>query len=398
MMSKRFTDAKISSTTDPEERKRLESAFFGDIHVLFVGDFYQLPPIMGTPLYQSCPTSNDGNYGRNIWLHVKHFVELDVNFRLQDCDEGTKALAIALKELRKGVVTPRSLALLNSKCLCVDGRRLIGQVHSKSVWLAASNQSVSDMNHQVHKFAIKDQKAFEYRCVATYAPNLGNNIPTLDEITALHQLPSSVSQKKECLPSYIDIGIGCRVRCVRNKGTQIGIFNGAMGTVVGFCFEQSLPQNLTPQVKDFAAHVGREIPIVLVQMDSLKGISTKDNIIPFAAQTDDDYPLRTNGKVFYRRQLPLEISFASTIHKYQGLTAQHDVIVQPTRNPFAFGLEYVAISRTTSLDKLHLLQQLEAKHFASKRFLKTLTGINDEYERFRSLNHDVNVSLDDSTM
>jgi len=274
----------------------------------------------------------------------------------------------------------------------------MGLVHSKSVWPAASNQSVADMNHQVHRFAIKDQKAFEYRCVATYTPNLGNNIPTLDEITALHQLPTSASQKKECLQNYIDIGIGCRVRCVRNKGTQIGIFNGAMGTVVGFCFEQSLPQNLIPAVKDFAAQVDREIPIVLVQMDSLKGITTKDNIIPFAAQIDDDNPLRTNGKVFYRRQLPLEISFASTVHKYQGLTAQHDVIVQPTRNPFAFGLEYVAISRTTSLDKLHLLQQLEAKHFASKRFSKTLTSINEEYERFRSLNHDANELVDDSAI
>jgi ATP-dependent exoDNAse (exonuclease V) alpha subunit len=254
------------------------------------------------------------------------------------------------------------------------------------------------MNHQVHKFAIKDQKAFEYRCVATYAPNLENNIPTLGEITALHQLPSSVSQKKECLANYIEIGIGCRVRCVRNKGTQIGIFNGAMGTVVGFCFEQSWPQTLSPAVKDFAAHVGREIPIVLVQMDSLKGIKTKDNIIPFAAQIDDDYPLRTNGKVFYRRQLPLEISFASTVHKYQGLTAQHDVIVQPTRKPFAFGLEYVAISRTTSLDKLHLLQHLETKHFDCKRFSKILTAINEEYERCRSLNQEVNMLVDDSSL
>jgi ATP-dependent exoDNAse (exonuclease V) alpha subunit len=173
---------------------------------------------------------------------------------------------------------------------------------------------------------------------------------------------------------------------VKNKGTQIGIFNGAMGTVVGFCFEKSLPEILTPAVKDFVAHVGREIPIVLVQMDSLKGFSSKDNIIPFAAQIDESYPLRTNGKVFFRKQLPLEISFASTIHKYQGLTAQHNVIVQPTPNPFAFGLEYVAISRTTSLENLHLLQPLEEKHFSSIRFEKTLSAIHEEYERFRTLN------------
>jgi hypothetical protein len=408
MMSKRFTDARIAAIADPEERKRLEMSVFGGIHVLFVGDFYQLPPIMGTPLYQRRQTSNEAEKGRKIWsneakngrkiwLQIKHFVELDVNYRLQDCDEGTKALASSLKDLRKGIVTEKSLALLNSKALCVDVRRLLAKVDRNSVWLGASIQSVADMNHQVHTFAIKQQKAFEYRCVSSYTPNLGNNIPTLDEICDLHQQPSAVSQKKECLPSYIDIGIGCRVRCVRNIGTQIGIFNGAMGTVVGFCFEKKLPDIHMPLLKDFQAHVGREIPIVLVQMDSLKGFLSKDNVIPFAAQIDESHPLRTNGKIFYRRQLPLEISFASTIHKYQGLTAQHDVIVQPTPNPFAFGLEYVAISRTTSLEKLHLLSPLYPKHFLNKRFLKTFEVIHEEYDRFRLINDESEI-VDDSFM
>ena len=52
MMSKRFTDATISTITDPEERKRLETAFFGDIHVLFVGDFY--PISIGSWRLKSC--------------------------------------------------------------------------------------------------------------------------------------------------------------------------------------------------------------------------------------------------------------------------------------------------------------------------------------------------------
>jgi ATP-dependent exoDNAse (exonuclease V) alpha subunit len=109
------------------------------------------------------------------------------------------------------------------------------------------------------------------------------------------------------------------------------------------------------------------------------------DILPFAAELDEDHPLKTNGKIFFRRQLPLELAHASTVHKYQGLTAQYDVVVDPCRNPFAMGLEYVAISRTKSLQKLHLIAPLQEKHFASKRFSKTLQMIHDEYKRLSSL-------------
>jgi hypothetical protein len=106
---------------------------------------------------------------------------------------------------------------------------------------------------------------------------------------------------------------------------------------------------------------------------------------PIAAEIDEEHPLKTNGKIFYRKQLPLELSHASTVHKYQGLTAQHDVVIDPCRNPFAMGLEYVALSRTRSLQKLHLIAPVHEKHFASRKFSKCFQMIHDEYKRLSLL-------------
>jgi hypothetical protein len=49
------------------------------------------------------------------------------------------------------------------------------------------------------------------------------------------------------------------------------------------------------------------------------------------------------------------------------------------------GLEYVAISRTKSLDRLHIIRPLEERHFNSKRFKKDLQLVRDEYSRLEML-------------
>ena len=143
---------------------------------------------------------------------------------------------------------------------------------------------------------------FKYRCVATYVPNLGNAFPTPDEIQLLHDLPTSVRERRNCFRSYIDLAVGCRVRCMKNLGTQIGVFNGAIGTVVGFCFEKEREQVSIPLVKDLRHHSNREIPVILVRMDQVTVCET--DILPFAAEIDEEHPLKTNGKIFYRKQLP----------------------------------------------------------------------------------------------
>jgi len=393
-ISQRFKEAKLTTCSE-EQKHRAKNLPFGGIHVLFVGDFYQLPPVFGAELY--CPTSllksSQARDGRKIWCQLNKFVELDVNYRLKSDDEGTKQLGKCVSELRIGHVSRTNLDILNTR-LCGDMDILRRQIDPSSVWLASTNSRVDELNLVSFSSTINltlQQKIAptHFRCVATYSPNIGNVFPTTTELETLKDLPINANDKKTSLPAYLDLAIGSRVRCIRNKGTQIGVFNGAMGTVVKFVFNRPAPTSSTgptsprPKLNEFKHCAEREIPIVLVKMDHVHVSLHKETtgILSFAAEPDKDRPLKVNGKIFYRTQLPLELAHASTVHKYQGLTAPSDVVVEPAERPFSMGIEYVAISRTTKLDKLHLLRCLRPKHFSSHSEKRTL--VHNEYERLR---------------
>ena len=68
----------------------------------------------------------------------------------------------------------------------------------------------------------------------------------------------------------------------------------------------------------------------------------------------------------------------------QGATAKHGAVVEPSANkPFAWGLDYVAVSRPTELVNLTLLNPLTPAHFTA--FPEERHAINQEYERLRNL-------------
>ena len=66
------------------------------------------------------------------------------------------------------------------------------------------------------------------------------------------------------------------------------------------------------------------------------------------------YHFEIDGKSASRQQFPLQNAFALTVHKTQGLTLPH-ITLNVDENMFAEGQVYVAMSRATSLDKLHIL-------------------------------------------
>ena len=151
-----------------------------------------------------------------------------------------------------------------------------------------------------------------------------------------------------------------------------GVFNGSLGTVVGFAFQGQTDRSCN------------ETPGVFVRMDKDPGMSLSQRdkgVIPFVPTPDTSTKIEEH---YIRWQLPLALAHAITVHKAQGITAPGDVVVQPSeKTPYAPGLEYVACSRCTRLSRLHLLRPLQDKHFQSHPAVRA--QIKEEYARLETL-------------
>ena len=77
-----------------------------------------------------------------------------------------------------------------------------------------------------------------------------------------------IKHDKYCLP-YIDLVIGARVMITKNLATQIGIYNGATGIVVGFGFHTAIQEEHS-MVNSFHTLKNRELPIVFVNTQVYK--------------------------------------------------------------------------------------------------------------------------------
>ena len=104
----------------------------------------------------------------------------------------------------------------------------------------------------------------------------------------------------------------------RNLATQIGIYNGATGIVVGFGFHKAIPNENFPTVNTFHTLKNRELPIVFVKLDRYTGIQLStdvdnQNIVPFT-ECVNDIRLTVNGTNYMRWQLPHILAYSITTH------------------------------------------------------------------------------------
>ena len=75
-------------------------------------------------------------------------------------------------------------------------------------------------------------------------------------------------------------------------------------------------------------------------------------------------PGKPSSPEIQRIQFPITLAWACTVHKVQGLTLQNVVISfnLNKQRSFNYGQVYVALSRATSLQGLHILGQVNSKH------------------------------------
>lgn len=200
--------------------------------------------------------------------------------------------------------------------------------------------------------------------------------------STVHDL-ASADEEAKCLKytgsnymnPVIDCCVGSRIMINENIATQLGLYNGAMGRIHSF-----------GSVERDGKH---SIEVIFVKMDEVYNGLTCDlsttlpvsNLIPIVRMTSST---KINGK-FFRRQFPISIAFARTVHSAQGITSVAGVVAYPQIRIFARGLEYVMISRATTMDNIILMSPLLPVHFNNRRYEKDREIIRNEYYRLVNL-------------
>ena len=85
-------------------------------------------------------------------------------------------------------------------------------------------------------------------------------------------------------------------------------------------------------------------------------------------------------RTFYvsRRQFPLTLAFAITVHKCQGLSL-NSALMDLSQKVFAPGMAYVALSRVRTLEGVHLINFSKESVIVSKESLHEVNRLRQEY-------------------
>jgi hypothetical protein len=165
------------------------------------------------------------------------------------------------------------------------------------------------------------------------------------------------------LQDFLELGSDARVILIRNLDTEDGLVNGAFGTVTGF--EKTKTGNITAVfVKFDNPDIGRATILKTVTKKPAPKHSVR---IPIFEDS-------LHGKNVIRKQLLLRLSWGATIHKVQGMTMKE--IVVSLKRTFASGVAYVALSRVSSLNGLHIIDFDADVIYASEDITKAVDAMD----------------------
>jgi ATP-dependent exoDNAse (exonuclease V) alpha subunit len=274
---------------------------WGGLQVIFVGDFFQLPPVeraqsMMSPIDMQDtffgddePLSNFA-YHAQAWKRAKPLVCYLTEQHRQDDESFLSVLA----SVRRGEVVEELKIVLRARAIVPEEEGITR--------LFPKNQNVDTMN---------DKELAKL-----------HGKPHIFEMTS-RGFPAVVEGlKKNCLsPETLILKMGAKVMFTKNAidGKYV---NGTLGEVVDFSRTNGQPIVLTRDK--------RQIEV-----------------------TPAEWTIEDQGKVVASiEQLPLRLAWAITVHKSQGMSL--DAAVIDLRTAFEYGQGYVALSRVRSLEGLFL--------------------------------------------
>ena len=262
---------------------------FGGIQVIVCGDFFQLPPV-----------SKPSQKKQYCFLAQSWSKCIDYTWELQQVYRQTdSAFVRLLQEIRLGKCTAKTVAVLKK----TQSHNLIanGIIPTK---LCTHTEDVRQINQsELGKLSGKP--------VSFNAQDSSEHFtPILDKL-----LPET---------KLLTLKIGCQVMLTKNIDVSKKLVNGARGVVLAFTASQ------------------KPLPII----GFLNGSRHTMQL--------ESYAIKASGDItMFRKQLPLKLAWAISIHKSQGMSL--DSVEMSLSRVFEMGQAYVALSRATSLSGLRVL-------------------------------------------
>ncbi len=299
--------------------RRLRQAFphhaqevFGGCSILLFGDFGQLPPVMDLPLYTTDTRSDLSDQGRAAYLQFDKAFTLTRIMRQAGQDPDQVRFRDILLRLRNAEVT-----IEDWNCLMTQTPTTVSDLTPFANALRLHPTVEAVVEHNVAKLQASGQPIATIKAVHTGA-----------------NAARASADDASGLEAVVCLANSARVMLTSNLWIEVGLVNGAMGTVEAVCYRSGGPPDLPLSV--------------MVKFDHYSGPTLHDGTVPIT-------PLRrtwsNSGVQCSRLQLPLKLAWAVTIHKSQGLTLDK-VVIDVGKREFSCGLTFVACSRVRQLTDL----------------------------------------------
>lgn len=299
-----------------------KDAPFGGLQIVFLGDFYQLPPV---PTHNE-PESERFCFESDRWPHVFPLgstVLLRRVFR-QSGDEAYRRILLEIRENKLGDESREVLEAHAAKRGAFGAGNATKLFPTRYKTDNYNRLMFSKLGGEAHTFGMirKTDCTMWIQHNKSISAKDAHRCAFMTEPMKDHVLRTLVGSVNS--PEILELKVGAFVMCTVNLDMESGICNGSQGVVMSI--DQSVTGKFIPTVR-FMNGVIRRVEIHYTQ--------------------SDEYPRIAVG------QLPLCLAWAMTIHKIQGATL--DVAeVDVGKEIFECGQTYVALSRVRSLDGLRL--------------------------------------------
>ncbi|XP_058798206.1 ATP-dependent DNA helicase pif1-like [Phymastichus coffea] len=314
--------AEIFCTSDKED------GWFGKINIVVFGDLLQLPPVREDFAFIALTRSQIEKYIKgmlsfNLWT-LFEYEEWTINMR----QKNDKVYSEILGKLRLGY-------LANSDIETLQKRKIIFSSDTPSISLHELCEYLNNLpNNTVCLMPTKDMCSILNNTMLDKLEGEEIKLIANDCYKCPKRLEKRVlkilnqDDDNACgISRVITIKIGCKIMIRRNIDVSIGLVNGTIATVI-------------------AVSKGKTgIDSVTIKLQSNQEYSIKRL----------EYQFQIMDQVFItREQFPFCLSYAITIHKSQGLSLEN-AVVEAGNSIFNCGQTYVALSRITKLEGLHLI-------------------------------------------